>query len=139
MRVEQLPTLNAVLNATAFVLLAMGYLAIRRRQVRRHRRLMLAAFGVSALFLMSYVTYHTAAGSRPFPGSGPVRNLYLAMLASHVVLAIAVVPMALLTLKRGLQANYAAHRRVARRTLPVWLYVSLTGVLVYIALYVAFS
>jgi putative membrane protein len=133
-----LPTLNATLNAVCFALLVAAYIAIRRRKVAVHRRLMLAAVTTSVLFLVSYLTYHASEGSRPFPGTGIARTAYLVLLTSHVILAAAIVPMVLVTLRRGLKADYASHRRIARRTLPLWMYVSVTGVIVYLALYVAY-
>jgi len=133
-----LPTLNAALNAIAGVLLASGYVAIRLRRIPVHRALMLAAFVTSALFLVSYVTYHLHAAVTPFAGHGWARGLYFAILIPHIVLAAVVVPMALLTLYRALRGRFDRHRRIARWTLPVWLYVSVTGVLVYLMLYVWF-
>jgi uncharacterized membrane protein YozB (DUF420 family) len=133
--IADLPTLNAALNATAAVLLAIGWVLIRRRRFRAHRAVMLAAFGVSTLFLISYVIYHANAGSRPFPGQGTIRGVYFFILITHIVLAAAIVPMALLTLSRGLREQFDRHVPLARWTLPVWLYVSVTGVLVYLMLY----
>ena len=130
-----LPTLNATLNATAAVLLTCGYVMIRRGRVAVHRAFMLAAFATSALFLVSYVVYHASAGSRPFEGHGPVRAVYFAVLISHIVLAAAIVPLALVTLSRGLRGRYDRHVAIARWTLPIWLYVSVTGVVVYVMLY----
>jgi uncharacterized membrane protein YozB (DUF420 family) len=135
--VQVLPTLNALLNATAFTLLMAGYAAIRRRDVRRHRRLMLSACATSAAFLVSYVVYHALAGSKHYPGTGLAKGLYLLLLASHVILAAAIVPLVIVTLRRGLRGRYRAHRKIARRTLPLWAYVSVTGVIVYILLYIA--
>jgi uncharacterized membrane protein YozB (DUF420 family) len=133
--IADLPTLNATLNATAAVLLAIGWVLIRRRRVRAHRAVMLAAFGVSTLFLISYVIYHANAGSRPFPGQGAIRGVYFFILITHIVLAAAIVPMALLTLSRGLREQFDRHVPLARWTLPIWLYVSITGVVVYLMLY----
>jgi putative membrane protein len=133
--ISDLPTLNALLNATSAVLLFLGWRAIRRRRIERHRRLMLSAFACSMLFLTSYVVYHAQAGSRPFPGHGAVRVVYLVILLTHVVLAAGIVPLALVTLRRGLRRDDAAHRRVARLTLPLWAYVSVTGVVIYVMLY----
>ena len=130
-----LPHLNAALNATAAVLLTIGWVLIRRKRVAVHRRFMIAAFVVSALFLLSYVTYHAQAGSRPFPGTGVLRTIYFAVLIPHIVLAAAVLPLALVTLRRGLRRDDARHRRIARWTLPIWLFVSVTGVIVYVMLY----
>jgi putative membrane protein len=130
-----LPVLNAALNGTCAVLLVGGWLAIRRRRVTLHRACMLAACVVSALFLVSYVTYHYLAGSRPFGGQGWLRALYFPLLVSHVVLAAVMVPFVLTTAYRALSGQFARHVSIARRTLPLWLYVSVTGVLVYVLLY----
>ena len=135
MSVSDLPALNAGLNATAGVLLFAGWLMIRGGRVTAHRRCMLAAFTASALFLVSYVVYHAQAGSRPFTGQGPVRAVYFAILISHVVLAAAIVPLALVTLTRGLRGDFVRHRRIARWTFPIWMYVSVTGVVIYWMLY----
>jgi putative membrane protein len=133
--IADLPALNATLNAIAAVLLVIGYVEIRRGRVRQHRRAMLGAFAVSALFLASYLTYHANAGSRPFPGSGPIRAVYFAILITHIVLAAAILPLAIVTLSLGLRARFDRHVPLARWTLPIWLYVSITGVLVYLMLY----
>jgi len=133
--VARLPALNATLNAVSAVLLAWGYVFIRRRDVRAHLACMVSAFVVSTLFLVSYVTYHAVAGSRPFAGAGWLRAVYFPLLISHVVLAVAIVPLALVTLYRATRADFTRHRRLARWTLPLWLYVSVTGVIVYLMLY----
>lgn len=130
-----LPTLNAGLNATCAVLLAAGYVAIRRRKVRIHKLCMGTAFVLSLVFLLSYVTYHSQVGSVRFAGQGGVRAVYFAILASHTILAALIVPLAVLTLARALAARFDRHVRVARWTLPLWLYVSVTGVVVYWMLY----
>lgn len=135
MSITDLPALNASLNAASAVLLIAGYLFIRRGYVRRHKAAMLAACVVSTLFLISYVIYHANAGSKPFQGRGPIRVVYFAILITHVILAAAIVPLALVTLVRGLRARFDAHIRIARWTLPIWLYVSVTGVIVYLMLY----
>ena len=135
MSITDLPALNAVLNATAATLLVIGYVLIRRGQVHQHRRVMIAAFAASTLFLISYLVYHANVGSRPFPGRGAVRTVYLTILLTHIVLAVAIVPMALITLTRGLRERFDRHVRIARWTLPIWLYVSVTGVVVYVMLY----
>jgi putative membrane protein len=135
MAVADLPAVNATLNAIAAVLLVVGYCLIRMGRREQHRAVMLAAFATSVLFLISYVTYHAVAGSRPFTGHGPVRLFYFLILITHVVLAAAIVPLALITLSRGLSGHYDRHRRIARWTLPIWLYVSVTGVVVYLMLY----
>jgi putative membrane protein len=133
--VVMLPVLNAMLNGASAVLLTSGWLAIRRRRIALHRAAMLGAFCLSALFLISYVVYHALAGSRPFAGQGWIRPVYFVVLISHVVLAAAMVPFVLTTLYRALGADFARHARLARATLPVWLYVSVTGVVVYVLLY----
>jgi uncharacterized membrane protein YozB (DUF420 family) len=130
-----LPTVNAALNAVAGTLLVVGYVLIRQGRIQQHRRVMLAAFTTSALFLVSYVIYHANAGSRPFPGQGPIRVVYFAILISHVILAAAILPLALITLNYGLRARFDRHVPIARWTLPIWLYVSVTGVIVYVMLY----
>ncbi|MGH7305645.1 MAG: DUF420 domain-containing protein [Candidatus Rokuibacteriota bacterium] len=129
--VVTLPLLNACLNATSAALLAAGWLFIRRKHVTAHKTCMVSALAVSTLFLASYVTYHSLAGSRPFAGTGWIRLVYYPLLVSHIILAAAIVPLALTTVYRALQGNFARHVRVARWTLPIWLYVSVTGVLVY--------
>ncbi len=137
--VEVLPTLNAVLNGTSALMLGAGFFFIRRRNVRAHRACMLAACGLSGLFLISYLTYHYLAGSTPFPGQGWSRPIYFSVLVSHIVLAATMVPLVLTTLYRALKKRYVVHRRLARRTLPLWLYVSVTGVLIYLMLYQLFN
>lgn len=133
---RSLPTLNAILNTTSALLVVAGWLQIRQRRIETHRRLMLSACIVSALFLVSYLTYHALAGSTRFTGTGTVRTVYFTILLTHTVLAAAVLPLVLVTVWRGLRRHDAKHRRIARWTLPVWLYVSVTGVLVYLMLYV---
>ena len=135
MSVDDLPTLNAALNATSGLLLAIGYALIRKGHIEAHRRAMISAFVCSGAFLTSYVIYHAQAGSKPFTGTGIARTIYFSILVPHVILAAAVVPMAILTLRRGLVRNDSAHRRIAKVTLPVWLFVSVTGVVVYLMLY----
>lgn len=135
MAVADLPALNATLNGIAAVLLVIGYILILKRRWRQHRAVMLAAFGTSTLFLISYVVYHANAGSRHFAGVGPIRIVYFAILITHVILAAAIVPLALVTLSLALRARYDRHARIARWTLPIWLYVSVTGVVVYLMLY----
>jgi uncharacterized membrane protein YozB (DUF420 family) len=130
-----LPTVNATLNATSGIFLLTGYAMIRRRQIHAHRNAMLGAFAASTLFLCSYVTYHANAGSRAFTGQGMLRVVYFAILISHVILAAAILPMAISTLSRGLRGRYAEHKRIAKWTFPAWLYVSITGVIVYLMLY----
>lgn len=135
MSAEDLPTLNACLNTTSAVLLVIGRIAISRGNRGLHKRLMIGAVSVSILFLISYLTYHAMHGSTPFTGQGTVRTVYFAILLSHTVLAAAIVPMVIITLRRGLAAKFALHAAIARWTFPVWLYVSVTGVLVYLMLY----
>lgn len=130
-----LPAVNATLNILSAVFLLLGYRFIRRHQVAAHRACMLAAFGASTLFLLSYLTYHYRVGTVRFPLTGGLRSAYLAILASHTLLAALVPPLALITLARALRARFEGHRRLARWTLPVWLYVSVTGVVVYWMLY----
>jgi uncharacterized membrane protein YozB (DUF420 family) len=132
---SDLPALNATLNATAAVLLMSGYAFIRRGHVRRHRAAMISACIVSVLFLTSYVIYHANIGSRPFTGRGPIRIVYFTILLTHVVLAAAVPPLAIITLSRGLRARFDRHVAIARWTFPIWMYVSVTGVIVYLMLY----
>jgi uncharacterized membrane protein YozB (DUF420 family) len=133
-----LPAVNAALNATSAILLASGYRFIRRRQITAHKRCMLAACVTSTLFLLSYLTYHYHVGSMPFRGHGWVRPLYFSILISHTILAAAIVPLALITLFRAWKAEFTKHARIARWTLPIWIYVSLTGVIIYCMLYQLF-
>jgi putative membrane protein len=133
--VHDLPAVNASLNATSGVLLLCGYTLMRLRKIDLHRRFMIAAFATSSVFLVCYVIYHAQVGSVRFTREGFVRPLYYTILLTHVTLAIAVVPLALITLSRGLKGRYPQHRRIARWTFPIWLYVSVTGVLVYVLLY----
>jgi putative membrane protein len=135
MDVGALPAFNAILNGTSAVLLLLGYAFIRKRLVAAHLTCMLTAFGVSTLFLISYVIYHYYAGSRPFGGQGWIRPVYFTLLLTHIVLAAAIVPLALTTIYRALTAQFIRHRRLARWTLPIWLYVSVTGVVIYWMLY----
>ena len=135
MSISDLPLLNATLNGVAGILLVSGYVLIKRGNQRLHKRCMLAALATSALFLVSYVTYHVNAGSRPFPGQGPIRLVYFAILITHVVLAAVIVPLALVTAFRGLRSQFDRHVRIARWTFPLWLYVSVTGVVIYVMLY----
>jgi uncharacterized membrane protein YozB (DUF420 family) len=135
MTMAWLPTLNASLNGLAAVLLVTGYVMIRRGRVGAHRACMVAAFTTSVLFLVSYVIYHAGAGSRPFEGRGAVRLVYFVILISHVVLAAVVPPLAIVTLVRAVKGRFDRHAAIARWTLPIWLYVSVTGVVVYLMLY----
>ena len=133
--IADLPALNAILNGTSAVFLVCGYVLIRRGNMRLHKRCMLAALLSSVLFLTSYVIYHANTGSRPFAGQGPIRVIYFAILITHVVLAAVIVPLALMTAARGLRSHFDRHVRIARWTLPIWLYVSVTGVVIYLMLY----
>ena len=135
MSVHDLPAVNATLNGISGLLLFIGFLLIRSRRIDLHRKFMIAAFAASALFLLSYVVYHAQVGSVRFTRQGLVRPVYFGILITHVVLAAAVLPMAIVTLTRGLNGRFPAHRAIARWTLPIWLYVSVTGVLVYVLLY----
>jgi len=130
-----LPHLNATLNATSAILLTCGWLLIRRGRIQWHRRCMIAAVTVSALFLTSYVVYHANVGSKPFPGTGPIRVIYFAILIPHVLLAVLTLPFILITFLRGLRRDDVRHKRIAKKTIPVWLFVSVTGVIVYLMLY----
>jgi uncharacterized membrane protein YozB (DUF420 family) len=133
--IQDLPAVNATLNAVAGILLIIGYLLIRAGRREMHRRVMLAAFATSAVFLASYLVYHVQVGSVRFARQGLVRPVYFSILITHIVLAAAVLPLSLVTLSRGLRGSYARHKAIARWTLPIWLYVSVTGVLVYVLLY----
>lgn len=135
MTVHDLPAVNATLNGISGVLLVIAYSLIRQRKIEQHRKVMLAAFATSALFLVFYIIYHAQVGSVRFTRQGVVRPIYFTILITHVTLAAAVLPMAIFTLTRGLQGRYPQHRRIARWTFPIWLYVSVTGVLVYVLLY----
>jgi len=135
MTVHDLPAVNAALNATSGVLLLIGWSLIRARRIDLHRRVMIAAFITSSLFLVCYVVYHAQVGSVRFTRQGFVRPLYFSILITHVTLAAFALPLAIVTLSRGLKARYDRHRKIARWTFPIWLYVSATGVLVYVLLY----
>ena len=133
--IYDLPTIDAFLNASSAALLTLGYFFIRRKNVRAHKACMLSACATSTLFLVCYLTYHYYAGVTRFSGQGLARWIYFAILGSHTVLAAAIVPLVLMTLYRALRGRFEAHRRIARWTLPIWLYVSITGVVVYWMLY----
>ena len=133
--VSALPALNAFLNGTSAVLLTVGYVFIRLKKVTAHKTCMLAALAVSSLFLISYVTYHYQAGSTAFEGTGFIRPVYFTLLISHIVLAACIVPLALITIYRAWNEQFDRHKRIARWTLPLWLYVSVTGVAIYWMLY----
>jgi putative membrane protein len=130
-----LPPLNAALNSLSAICLITGYVLIRRRRIEQHRAAMLTAFGFSVLFLISYITYHLQAKMTPFTSQGWPRTLYFAILISHTILAVIVAPMVIVTLSRALSQKFDKHKRIARWTLPIWLYVSVTGVLIYFMLY----
>ena len=135
MTVHDLPTVNATLNALAAILLICGYVLIRRKRIQTHRKVMIAAFITSSLFLVCYVVYHAQVGSVHFPKTGAIRTVYFAILGTHTLLAATVPVLAIITLRRGLAARFDKHRKIARWTLPIWLYVSVTGVVVYLMLY----
>jgi putative membrane protein len=135
MSIRDLPTLNAILNGTSAVLLVLGYRFIRRRRIDAHRACMIAAFAVSVVFLISYLTYHALVGAVHFPLLGWIRGVYFTILITHTILAGLVPPLAIITLYRALSGQIDGHRRIARWTLPIWLYVSVTGVIVYWMLY----
>ncbi len=135
MEIADLSTINAGLNTLSAVFLMAGYVFIRQGRVRPHRACMLTACGTSTLFLVSYVIYHANVGSVPFTGEGAIRTLYFAILISHIILAALVLPLAIVTLVRALQERFDRHRKIARWTLPIWIYVSVTGVVVYVMLY----
>jgi uncharacterized membrane protein YozB (DUF420 family) len=135
MSYQDLPALNATLNATAALLLVWGFFLIRQRRIETHRKVMIAAFATSMAFLVSYLVYHAQAGSVRFTGTGTIRTVYFSILLTHTVLAAAVPFLAVFTLWRGWTASYARHKAIARWTLPIWLYVSVTGVVIYWMLY----
>ena len=135
MTVSDLPALNATLNATSAVLIGIGWILIKRGRWIAHRNVMLAACATSVLFLVSYLTYHAQVGSVRFTKSGPIRTVYFAILLTHTILAVTIVPLVLVTLSRGLSKRFDRHRAIARWTLPLWMYVSVTGVIVYLMLY----
>ena len=135
MNYSDLPALNATLNATSAILLTIGWVLIRRGRWRQHRAVMISAFCTSVLFLISYLTYHAHIGSKHFAGQGTIRIVYFTILFTHTILAAVIVPLVLVTLSRGLTARFDRHRAIARWTLPLWMYVSVTGVVVYFMLY----
>jgi uncharacterized membrane protein YozB (DUF420 family) len=135
MTIADLPALNAALNATSAVLLVCGYVLIRTGRRVLHKRIMLTALVSSTAFLVSYTIYHAQTGEHRFPGHGPIRAVYFAILITHVILAAAIVPLVIVTTLRGLRSDFVRHRRIARWTLPLWLYVSVTGVIIYVMLY----
>ena len=133
--ISGLPHLNALLNATSAVLLIVGYASIRSGRVNWHRNCQLSALVTSALFLASYLTYHYFHGTTRFAGQGIVRPIYFTILTTHTILAVVIVPLIMVTLYRAVRGDFERHRRIARVTLPLWLYVSVTGVVVYLMLY----
>ena len=135
MDVHALPAVNATLNGTAAVLLTSGYILIRRRALDLHKKVMLTAFCVSIAFLICYLVYHANIGSMPYKKTGPIRTVYFTILITHTALAATVPVLAIITLRRALRNDFQRHRRIARWTLPIWLYVSVTGVIVYLMLY----
>ncbi len=135
MSISELPTLNAILNSISAILLVTGYFFIRRKNIKAHRASMVSAFVTSTLFLISYLTYHYYHGSTKFQGQGAIRAVYFSILLTHTILAAAIVPMIFVTFSRALKERFDKHRRIARWTLPLWLYVSVTGVVVYLMLY----
>jgi uncharacterized membrane protein YozB (DUF420 family) len=130
-----LPTLNAILNASSAALLMLGHRKIKQGDRQSHRRYMIAAFSVSGVFLVSYLTYHAIHGTTRFAGEGWLKPVYFTILTSHTVLAAATLPLAIISLRRGLRNDIDRHRRIAKWAYPVWLYVSVTGVIVYFMLY----
>jgi putative membrane protein len=130
-----LPHLNATLNASSFVLLSSGYYFIRRRNIRAHRNCQIAALSASVLFLISYIVYHAHHGVTKFAGQGIVRTIYFTILFTHTFLAVVIVPFVIVTVLRAKRRDFLRHKAIARWTLPLWLYVSLTGVIVYVMLY----
>jgi len=133
--VSDLPSLNAALNSLSAIFLLTGYLLIKSNRISAHRACMLSAFVCSTVFLISYLVYHYQVGSVPFKRQGWIRTVYFVILITHTILAATVVPLALITLRRALKGRFDAHRRIARWTFPIWLYVSVTGVVVYVMLY----
>ncbi len=130
-----LPTLNAILNSTSAVFLLLGFYFIKQKKREAHKKSMLGAFTVSVLFLISYLTFHFFHGSTKFQGEGLIRTVYFIILTSHTILAAALAPMVIVTLRRGLKEKFALHKKLARWTYPIWLYVSVTGVVIYLMLY----
>ncbi len=133
------PAWNAILNGSSAILVVTGYVMIRSKRVQAHKACMLAAVGTSTAFLISYIDYHLRVGSIRFPGQGIARTGYLTMLGTHTILAAAIVPLVIITLVRALKGRFADHKRIARWTLPLWAYVSVTGVLIYVLLYQVYA
>jgi putative membrane protein len=137
MTISQLPALNAILNSVSAILLVTGYIFIRQKKINAHRAVMISAFVTSTLFLTSYLIYHFSKelGPTKFQGEGIIRPIYFFILITHTILAVTIVPMVFVTFSRALKKRFAIHRKIARWTLPLWLYVSVTGVIVYLMLY----
>lgn len=135
MSYSDLPTLNAILNSLSALLLLLAFRFIKQKKIEAHKRTMIGVFAVSSLFLISYIIYHYNHGSQPFQGQGWIRTVYFAILLSHTILAMVNLPMAIITLRRGLRGTYDLHKKIAKWTFPIWLYVSVTGVVVYLFLY----
>lgn len=135
MSIRMLPALNAILNATSGILIIIGYVMIRRKKVAAHRACMIGAVSTSIIFLISYLIYHFNVGATRFAGTGWSRPFYFTVLISHTILAVMLVPFVVVTLRRALKGDFARHRKVARWTFPMWVYVSITGVIVYFMLY----
>ena len=135
MKFEDLSTVNALLNFTSFIFLVIGYRHIKAGRRELHKKFMLAAFATSGLFLISYVIYHAKVGSVPFQGEGWSRPVYFTILISHIILAAIVPPMAIVTLYRGLKGKFDLHKKISKKTFIIWVYVSVTGVIVYLMLY----
>jgi putative membrane protein len=133
--IHYLPSVDATLNAASAIFLTLGFFFIRQKNIRAHKTCMLSAFATSMVFLVCYLIYHYFHGTTHFPGHGAVRSFYFALLSSHTVLAALIVPLALITLYRAWRKRFQQHKRIARWTLPVWLYVSVTGVIIYLMLY----
>jgi len=135
MRFEDLPTLNATLNGLSAVFLIAGFIFIRRKRISAHKFCMLSACVTSTLFLICYLTYHSSHGATRYQHRGLIRTVYFSILVSHTFLAVIILPMVIMTLRRALKGNFEAHRRIAKWTLPLWIYVSITGVVIYLMLY----
>lgn len=135
MSITDLPALNASLNGLSFVLLSLGIIFIKQGRRDLHKKVMLAALTSSALFLISYLVYHANVLSKPFEGQGPIRYVYFTILITHIVLAAVIVPLVIMTTVRALRENFTSHRAIAKITFPLWMYVSVTGVVIYVMLY----
>lgn len=135
MSVTDLPAINATLNSISALFLVIGWMLIKNGRREQHRLAMLTAFAASTLFLVGYLVYHYHVGSRPYEGQGAIRVVYFVILISHIILAALTLPLALITLSQALRERWPSHRRIARWTLPIWLYTSVTGVIVYLMLY----